>query len=938
MSSSIGELTRVAVVNPERCKPKQCKQECRKRCPVVAMGRMCIEVEIASKTAYTSEQLCNGCGICGKKCWAPDTELLMFDGTSKKASEIVVGDILMGEDSTRRFVLPGTIHRGNTAEDEEVWRFNDGEHGIHAAIKDGHHARGPRRGPLEPTDQFECKYVGCNYVANSPQGRNAHEKTAKHTVPCPRPTMFKITSMNGGKQTVSVTTDHILVLRVNRSPSSVTKRKMEGLNNPFYFDRVIVNAKNIICYETVSFSSADVAEEALTRERQQHQVLEWEGTVAQYLEFPVKVKKACQMFQPKIVHFAPPVKSLASRLRDAIDRPPTEVELLSAAWVIGLWLADGLSDRGAIAQIGECHHNPIHSHTQVIRRILETAQKLDQHHHFEAAAMDVDAEANEPDFVSHMKRDVERLMPELKNIASTHLAYRGELKSNDGLGSSFYRIKTGKPLWSVIQSYGLKNNKHFPPELLRESEMVRKAVLAGFIDGDGHRTDHMLGAYSQHRKFMNELVHLCRGLGFSTGNITERNLVNETTGVAYQGFSILIGGKDLVQLPLVLDYKKVPPNPGAAWDNLCDGFTLEDAGHGDYIGFKVSGNGRILLGDFTVTHNCPFQAIDIIRLPKELDKETTHRYGANTFKLHRLPMPRLGQVLGLLGANGCGKSTALMVLAGNLKPNLGQLDAPPDWPAIQAHFRGTELQTFFTRSLQPDFKAVVKPQYVDGLLKTCNESTLVVGALIAQNDTLGIRERVCEQLSLTHLLDRKISALSGGELQRVAIAATCVQKATMYVIDEFSSFFGCARTPLCGASRSPVRHTRHICCVRRARLVRAGPRLGPHLSFLRQAQRIRRRHGAFHDARRHQHLLVGLLADRKLALPRPRPHVQGGGPDRRGAKNGGDCSRCTTQRPARCFVGGLFTGTRRRRLSSRDRSRRGARVRGDCAGGPQRSR
>ena len=41
---------------------------------------------------------------------------------------------------------------------------------------------------------------------------------------------------------------------------------------------------------------------------------------------------------------------------------------------------------------------------------------------------------------------------------------------------------------------------------------------------------------------------------------------------------------------------------------------------------------------------CPFDAIMIINLPKNLEKETTHRYGPNAFKLHRLPVPRPGQV------------------------------------------------------------------------------------------------------------------------------------------------------------------------------------------------------------------------------------------------------------------------------------------------------
>jgi ATP-binding cassette subfamily E protein 1 len=110
---------------------------------------------------------------------------------------------------------------------------------------------------------------------------------------------------------------------------------------------------------------------------------------------------------------------------------------------------------------------------------------------------------------------------------------------------------------------------------------------------------------------------------------------------------------------------------------------------------------------------CPFDAIAIINLPKDLEKNTTHRYGPNSFKLHRLPMPRPGQVLGLVGTNGIGKSTALKILAGKMKPNLGRFDSPPDWEEILVHFRGSELQNYFTRILEDRMKASIKPQYVD---------------------------------------------------------------------------------------------------------------------------------------------------------------------------------------------------------------------------------
>ena len=114
---------------------------------------------------------------------------------------------------------------------------------------------------------------------------------------------------------------------------------------------------------------------------------------------------------------------------------------------------------------------------------------------------------------------------------------------------------------------------------------------------------------------------------------------------------------------------------------------------------------------------CPFEAITIINLPKSLNSQQTHRYGPNSFKLHRLPTPRPGQVLGLVGTNGIGKSTALKILAGKQKPNLGRYETPPDWAEILVYFRGSELQNYFTKLLEDNVKAIIKPQYVDHIPK-----------------------------------------------------------------------------------------------------------------------------------------------------------------------------------------------------------------------------
>ena len=53
-------LTRIAIVNTSKCKPKKCNQECKKSCPVVRLGKLCIEVGPKSKLAFISEPLCIG--------------------------------------------------------------------------------------------------------------------------------------------------------------------------------------------------------------------------------------------------------------------------------------------------------------------------------------------------------------------------------------------------------------------------------------------------------------------------------------------------------------------------------------------------------------------------------------------------------------------------------------------------------------------------------------------------------------------------------------------------------------------------------------------------------------------------------------------------------------------------------------------------------------
>ena len=181
---------------------------------------------------------------------------------------------------------------------------------------------------------------------------------------------------------------------------------------------------------------------------------------------------------------------------------------------------------------------------------------------------------------------------------------------------------------------------------------------------------------------------------------------------------------------------------------------------------------------------CPFEAISIVNLPEELEGECSHRYGPNAFKLYRLPVPQPGTITGLLGRNGIGKSTALRILSGDLKPNLGKYDSPPDWEEIVKYYRGSTLQEYFRKLSKKELRVVHKPQYVDRIPAGADKK---VGETLQKVDERGKLESLLDQLQLRNLLDRKISVLSGGELQRVALAAVMSRDSDVYLLDEPSS-------------------------------------------------------------------------------------------------------------------------------------------------------
>jgi ATP-binding cassette, sub-family E, member 1 len=181
---------------------------------------------------------------------------------------------------------------------------------------------------------------------------------------------------------------------------------------------------------------------------------------------------------------------------------------------------------------------------------------------------------------------------------------------------------------------------------------------------------------------------------------------------------------------------------------------------------------------------CPFDAINIVKLPQELDGQCIHSFGVNEFKLFRLPIPRASTVIGLIGRNGTGKSTALKVLAGELTPNFGSSETAGNWETVLSRYRGTILHEYFLKVTSRVLKVVTKPQHIDKIGSFLEGRA---GQLLKKADERGKLSGLVDELELGPLLERQAKVLSGGELQRVAIAAAISREADVYIFDEPSS-------------------------------------------------------------------------------------------------------------------------------------------------------
>jgi len=211
----------------------------------------------------------------------------------------------------------------------------------------------------------------------------------------------------------------------------------------------------------------------------------------------------------------------------------------------------------------------------------------------------------------------------------------------------------------------------------------------------------------------------------------------------------------------------------------------EDADQGTPDQIRISE--ELCLGESCgiCVNKCPFDAIEIINLPQELDEEPAHRYGENAFALYGLPAPREGRVTGILGPNGIGKTTAVHILADELAPNLGRIGDEPGWDAVLEEYRGTALQNYLEALRAGDVTVARKPQYVDRIPDQFDGTTR---ELLERTDERDALDGLLDRVGIRPVVDQPVDTLSGGELQRVALVACLARDADFYFLDELTPY------------------------------------------------------------------------------------------------------------------------------------------------------